>query len=782
MKRISIVISFFFILINSLQAQRVGLVLSGGGAKGAAHIGVIKAFEENEIPIDYITGTSIGAIIGSLYAMGYTPDEMLQLMLSKEFGYWQTGTVEDDYMYYFRKPDPTPEMAHFSIDMSDSLQIKTNFLPQSLINPIQMNQAFMALYAQATAKAAWNFDNLFVPFRCIGSDIYNKKPVIFKNGDLGEAVRISMTFPLFFKPVWKDSVPMFDGGIYDNFPVKTMKEDFHPDFIFGVALSTGKSKPSNNPYNQIETMIMQETNYEVDEEDGMIIRFNMPDVSLLDFQKANEIMEMGYKRTMSLIDSIKGRVHRRMPLDSLNLRRKQYKESLPPLVFKNIYITGVSESQQKYIESQLHRDINQEFSMEEFKRAYFKMLAYSKIKEIVPKAIYNRVNKTFDLHLYITMSDEINIGLGGNISSHQANQLYLGLGYRYLGRYAAGLGYRYLGRYAADMNADFQVGNSFSGVMLNGRMYLQTRIPTYINWQGVFSYKRYSESQSLFYEDVVPAFIKQHELYMKLKLGFPFLNRAKAEIGFGYGQLNDYYYQNTEVSFADRDYEHSRYNLFSGSLNIEQNSLSTKVYPISGVKRSLNAQYITGTEKYRPNVATEPTKNNTHSWLQMKAHWEQYHELSKLFNLGYTGELVLSSKNLMENYTASILQAPAFTPTPHSTIVFNEAFRANQYAALGVSPIVKLGKFVHFRLDLYGFLPLYEIKKHTEVLDNNYVMTLPYYGKFLDSFKYMGEAAFVVHLPFTSISLYANGYSYPSKNFNFGINIGYLLFNPKLLD
>lgn len=770
MKRISIVISFFFILINSLQAQRVGLVLSGGGAKGAAHIGVIKAFEENEIPIDYITGTSIGAIIGSLYAMGYTPDEMLQLMLSKEFGYWQTGTVEDDYMYYFRKPDPTPEMAHFSIDMSDSLQIKTNFLPQSLINPIQMNQAFMALYAQATAKAAWNFDNLFVPFRCIGSDIYNKKPVIFKNGDLGEAVRISMTFPLFFKPVWKDSVPMFDGGIYDNFPVKTMKEDFHPDFIFGVALSTGKSKPSNNPYNQIETMIMQETNYEVDEEDGMIIRFNMPDVSLLDFQKANEIMEMGYKRTMSLIDSIKGRVHRRMPLDSLNLRRKQYKESLPPLVFKNIYITGVSESQQKYIESQLHRDINQEFSMEEFKRAYFKMLAYSKIKEIVPKAIYNRVNKTFDLHLYITMSDEINIGLGGNISSHQANQLYLGLGYRYLGRYAA------------DMNADFQVGNSFSGVMLNGRMYLQTRIPTYINWQGVFSYKRYSESQSLFYEDVVPAFIKQHELYMKLKLGFPFLNRAKAEIGFGYGQLNDYYYQNTEVSFADRDYEHSRYNLFSGSLNIEQNSLSTKVYPISGVKRSLNAQYITGTEKYRPNVATEPTKNNTHSWLQMKANWEQYHELSKLFNLGYTGELVLSSKNLMENYTASILQAPAFTPTPHSTIVFNEAFRANQYAALGVSPILKLGKFVHFRLDLYGFLPLYEIKKHTEVLDNNYVMTLPYYGKFLDSFKYMGEAAFVVHLPFTSISLYANGYSYPSKNFNFGINIGYLLFNPKLLD
>ena len=121
--------------------------------------------------------------------MGYSPEEMLELMLSKEFSYWQTGTVEEQYTYYFKEPYPTPEFAHFSIDMSDSLQIKASFLPQSLINPIQMNQAFMALFSQATAKAGWNFDNLFVPFRCVASDIYTKKPIIFKNGDLGDAVR-----------------------------------------------------------------------------------------------------------------------------------------------------------------------------------------------------------------------------------------------------------------------------------------------------------------------------------------------------------------------------------------------------------------------------------------------------------------------------------------------------------------------------------------------------------------------------------------------------------------
>ena len=83
MKKITIFFTLLLIFLQPVTAQKVGLVLSGGGAKGAAHIGVIKALEENNIPIDYVAGTSIGAIIGSLYAMGYTPDEMLALILSE---------------------------------------------------------------------------------------------------------------------------------------------------------------------------------------------------------------------------------------------------------------------------------------------------------------------------------------------------------------------------------------------------------------------------------------------------------------------------------------------------------------------------------------------------------------------------------------------------------------------------------------------------------------------------------------------------------------------------
>jgi len=769
----SIIISLLFTCVTPfISAQKVGLVLSGGGAKGAAHIGVIKALEENNIPIDYITGTSIGAIIGSLYAIGYTPDEMLALMLSEEFNAWQTGQVENSYIYYFKKSDPTPEFIHFSIDLTDSAAIKTNILPTNLINPIQMNQAFMGLYSQATAKAGWNFDNLFVPFRCVGSDVYNNKTIVFKNGDLGDAVRTSMTFPFVFKPIWKDGVPLFDGGIYDNFPIDPMRESFRPDFIFGSVVAGSKNEPSENLYNQIETMIMRKTIYDVPEEEGMVVKFDLSEtVSILDFGKAKETMEIGYKKTLEMIDSIKQQVPREVTLEELNVRRKEYKESLPPLVFKNVYVTGVNEAQGKYIQAQLHQDIDEEFSMEQFKQAYFKMLTNSKINEIIPHAIYNRREQKFDLYLETELKDEVKIGFGGNISSYQANQLF------------ANISYQSLGVYAMDMNADFHVGNSFNGLLFNGRVYLQTRIPMYINLQTAFSNKKYSQTQSLFYEDVVPAFIKQQELFAKLKLGFPILKNAKAEAGVSYGRAGDFYYQNINFNLPDRVSDKSTYDLFSTFLNIEENSLDAKQYAISGTKRFINARYVTGTENYHasPTSHEGSYSSKRHSWLQMKFHLQRYLTLNNHFNLGYMVEGVLSGKKLTNNYISSVLQASAFTPTLHSSIVFNEAFRANQYAAAGISPIWKINRLMHVRTDTYVFAPLYEIQKEVRTIDSK-TAHIPHHGLFMKSFQYMGEAAIVFQLPFASISMYANGYSYPKRNFNFGINIGYLIFNPKMLD
>ena len=299
MRKALVLITFLLLLPMWVQAQKVGLVLSGGGAKGLTHIGIIRALEENNIPIDYITGTSMGAIVGSLYAMGYSPDDMEALLKSEDFKRWYSGEVEEEYMYYFKKNLPTPEFLNIRLSFRDSLKIKPQFLPSSVVDPVQMNLVFIDLYARATAACGGDFDKLFIPFRCVASDVYNKKQLVMKRGDLGDAVRASMSFPFMFKPIEIDSVLAYDGGIYNNFPTDVMRDDFHPDIIIGSVVATNPTKPKENDLmSQIENMVMQKTDYSIPDSEGIVMTFKYDDVNLMDFQRINELHDIGYNRTM----------------------------------------------------------------------------------------------------------------------------------------------------------------------------------------------------------------------------------------------------------------------------------------------------------------------------------------------------------------------------------------------------------------------------------------------------------------------------------------------------
>lgn len=251
---------------DSIQAiegrQSVGLVLGGGGAKGIAHIGVIKALEENDIPIDFIAGTSIGAIVGGLYASGYTPDEMMDLLLSKEFAYWSTGQIDPQYSYYFATEQASPVM--FNINLTtrkDSARQAKSAVPASIINPMPMSFAFMELFSGHTAQCGGDFDRLFVPFRCVASDAAAKHKVVLSKGDLGQSIRSSMSFPIVFQPTEIDSMLLYDGGIYDNFPVDVMKADFAPDFILGIDVSTIEKGPQTSYMDQLENLVIQNNDH-----------------------------------------------------------------------------------------------------------------------------------------------------------------------------------------------------------------------------------------------------------------------------------------------------------------------------------------------------------------------------------------------------------------------------------------------------------------------------------------------------------------------------------------
>ena len=757
-------------LLLPAHAQRVGLVLSGGGAKGMTHIGIIRALEENGIPIDYITGTSMGAIIGSLYAMGYSPDEMEDLLRSPDFKRWYTGVVEPRYAYYFKQNLPTPEFFNlrFSLGSRDSTRTKPQFsIPTSVVNPIQMNLAFVGLYGQATAACRGDFDDLFVPFRCVASDVYNKRPVVMRQGDLGDAVRASMSFPFVFKPIEMDSVLVYDGGIYNNFPTDVMRDDFHPDVIIGSVVAGNPKKPKEgNLMSQLENMIMQKTDYSIPDSAGILMTFKYNDVNLLDFDRLEELHDIGYKRTLSLMDSIKTRIHRRVNPGDIQLRRKIYKRNLPEFIFRDILIEGANPQQQAYIRKEFDAGDGKTFTYEDLKRGYFRLLADNMISEIIPHAVYNKEQELYELHLKVKVDNNFSIRVGGSVSTTSSNQIYLGVGYQDLNYYSK------------EVCIDGQIGKIYNNAQLMGRIDLPTRVPTSYRFIASYSTFDYYRKDKLFSRNDRPSFNSKDERFVKLIVALPFMANKRAELSVGYGYLVDNYYQSSVIDFENDRSDRSSYNLFGGSVGFYGSTVDTRQYATRGYYERLIAQVYTGNEHYRPGYSTVvvgqvPIREHQ-SWLQISYMKEAYHTMTPHFTLGWMVEALYSSKNFSTNYTATKMQAGEFSPTPHSKLMYNEAFRANQFVAAGIKPIFPINDRFHVRAEFYSFMPIFPILRNAQ--------NQAYYGKAFSRMEYMGEVSLVYHLPFGAIAAYLNHYSKPKKEWNVGLTIGWQLFNYRFIE
>lgn len=753
------------LLLPFVQAQKVGLVLSGGGAKGMTHIGIIRALEENNIPIDYITGTSMGAIIGSLYAMGYSPDDMEALLRSEDFKRWYSGQVEPEYGYYFKQNRPTPEFFNIRFSFKDSLHIKPQILPTSMVNPIQMNLVFVELFARATAACSGDFNRLFVPFRCIASDVYNKKPLIMRRGDLGDAVRASMSFPFVFKPIEIDSVLAYDGGIYNNFPTDIMREDFKPEVIIGSVVAANPGKPKENDLmSQLENMIMQKTDYTLPDSLGIIMTFKYDDVSLLDFDRLQELHDIGYNRTISLMDSIKGRIHRRVSAENVRLRRLVYRSNLPQFRFRDIYIEGANPQQQAYIKKEFHDEDHEVFTYEDLKRGYFRLLSDNMISEIIPHAVYDSENDLYSLHLKVKMEDNFSVRMGGSVSTTSSNQIYLGLGYQDLNYYSK------------EITLDGQIGKVYNNAQLMAKIDLPTRIPTSYRLIASLSTFDYYKKDKLFSKNDKPSFNSKDERFVKLMVALPFLANKRAEISIGYGKLQDNYFQSSVINFDKDRSDRSTYNLLGGAIGFYGSTLNARQYATKGYFEKLVAQVFSGKEKFVPGNPTETsvTTKERQSWLQISYMKYAYHTMSPKFTLGWMAEMLYSSKNFSENYTATMLQAADFSPTPHSKLMYNEAFRANQFLAAGIKPIFVFNDMFQFRSEFYGFVPIFPIKKNA--------LNKAYYGKAFSRFEYIGEISVICQLPFGAISAYVNHYSSPKKEWNVGLTLGWQLFNYRFIE
>lgn len=764
MRRLVSLILSLVMLAGVLNAQSVGLVLSGGGAKGITHIGIIQALEENGIPIDYVTGTSIGAIIGGLYAMGYTPQEMLELIGSKEFKQCYSGEVDKNNIYYIKQNDPTPELYSIKATWNES-KAEIQALPSSIIDPIHMNIKILELCAQATAACKENFDSLFIPFRCVASDVYNKKEIIFNHGDLGNAVRASMTFPLVFRPIKIDGVLAYDGGIYNNFPADVMKRDFAPDYIIGSVVSTNDEKHADdNLIAQVEALIMQISNYELPDTNGILMNFDLNDeVGLLEFDKAQYLFDLGYNTTLQLIDSIKSKVSRSIPLEEVNKRRVAYKQTFPEIVFKNITISGSTNKQRQYIFNEIRPAGHRYVRFKDFKKAYYRLMSENSVKEIFPTATYNPQDGTYNLHLDVSMKDNFALAFGGGLSTTNINQVYYGLNYNHIGRHSI------------EVLLNGQFGRVYNNVQLMSRINLSTPIPTSLRVIGSHSTLDHFKQNYLFSDNTTPALNKQTETFGKIKLALPFMTLHKAEFGLGYGRITDRYVQNNAINLSSLSYYTNIYNLIGGSVLFKRNSLNTPQYATKGASQQILAQIFTGKNTYIPDTLRRADASEENiSWLQLNVKDQHYLPISEKFVLGTHIEGYYSSRNLSQDYTASMLQAGIFAPTPSMLFTYNPTFRANQYAAAGLKPIYMFNPYIQLRLEAYAFVPIYPILSNEE--------GKAYYGKPFTTLAHIEELSLVGRFSTFVVSAYLNHNSSAPRSINAGISLGWYLQNNRFIE
>lgn len=308
MKQIVIIfyiLSAQFILAqtDSLQTKspKIGLVLSGGGAKGLAHIGVIKEIEKTGLKIDYIGGTSMGAIIGALYASGYTGNQLDSIFKDTNFDTLISDEIPRNTKTFFEKEDADKYALTFPFD-----NFKLKF-PSAISKGQNIYNLLSKLLFHV--KDIDNFNELPIPFLCVATNVEKGNPVVFNSGYLPRAITASGALPTLFSPVIIDETIYVDGGVLNNYPVDEVKA-MGADIIIGVdvqdSLRTREKLTTAldvlvqvNNYRTIENMVVKK------EKTTFYINPNIDDFSVVSFNEGTKIVEAGALATAPYIEAFK---------------------------------------------------------------------------------------------------------------------------------------------------------------------------------------------------------------------------------------------------------------------------------------------------------------------------------------------------------------------------------------------------------------------------------------------------------------------------------------------
>jgi len=754
----------FFSLTLSAQRQRVGLVFSGGAAKGIAHIGVLKALEENEIPIDYIVGTSMGGIVGGCYAAGMSPAQIESIMTSKEFLNWVNGKIEEENNYFYHKKEEGPSFLKVNLSLDSTLNFTLN---SSLANDLALNFAIAEKLAMSSSGSKNNFDSLFVPVRIMASDIFTQNQVELSKGSLGDALRATQTAPFFYTPIKINGKYLFDGGIYNNFPVDVMQKDFKPDVVIGVNVSS--KVYDQYPYGEDEKLISRSLLYMLlDKSDpakvplsGVYIQPNLKKFSGFDFARAKEMIDSGYQQTIRQINEIKLKIKQRVTCEEVAQKRNQFNSKLAPIKVNEITFEGFDRSQQKYL-NRFFKSGKRPLYLRDIRKGYFQLISDDYFNNVYPSFAFNPRTKDYNFRLSKRQTNNFQVDFGGIIATRNISNIFLGLNYYSFERV---LMHAQLNFFTGDFYKSGQLKVRFDFPFF-GQFYAEPEV-TINNWN-------FFQGNDVIAKKFTPTVLNRTDRKYGMTIGFPVARQIRAFINGAYFSNNDGYID-TKVLTSTDTLDQLTLNGARLGVGFTFSSLNRKQYASQGKAFTVSGNYFSLEEEFTPGTTSviRTVQQNDRRWWQAKISAEQYFNKG-IYSSGYLVEGVLSNQPPFTNYFGSIINAPAFNPLQDSRTLLLQNFRAYSYVAGGWRNVFSIRKNLDFRLEAYAFKPLQALAEgpgQQAKLEQQ-----------LEQVYFAGMANLVMHSTIGPVSLSLNYYDDPNRQLGVLLHVGFLLFNKTSLE
>ena len=430
MKHLVLLIAMLFVYgttssrtYNHQPRKKVGLVLSGGGAKGIAHIGAIKVIEEAGIPIDYVVGTSMGSIIGGLYAIGYTPEQMDSMVRKQDWGYLLSDRISRNQK----------NMAEREVDEKFVISVPfSKTAIQDVTGGLIKGQNIADLFSELTLgyHDSINFNKLPIPYACVSENIANGKEYVFHSGVLSTAMRASMAIPGVFTPVRLDSMVLIDGGVVNNYPVNVAKK-MGADIIIGVDVQS-ELKPANELENagailgQLIDLMGQENYLKNLEETNVHIKVNVKGYSAASFSKSavDSLIQRGQVAAEEQRDAL---MKLKKEIGLPEYYRPQRKVTYEPsewIMIKHIHFNGLNNEEAQWVMKRCDLKENAFNSIQRIKEATTIILANTYYSNISYELLQNDKGE-YDLYYTLNKKNESRINIGVRFDSEEIASLLL---------------------------------------------------------------------------------------------------------------------------------------------------------------------------------------------------------------------------------------------------------------------------------------------------------------------------------------------------------------------